>query len=66
LQQAAEYYYELQQMHPELNNVTQNQVERTHIEEYQTANGAALEKKAKPAKKKKRSKQAKSVTRGKS
>ncbi|MDB4279705.1 hypothetical protein N9865_02615, partial [Paraglaciecola sp.] len=66
LQQAAEYYYELQQMHPELNKVTQTQVEPSHIEEHQTANVAELVKKTRPAKKKKRSKQAKSVNRGKS
>jgi FkbM family methyltransferase len=66
LQQAAEYYYELQAKHPELNEASQNQVERTHIEEYQTDNVAELEKKTRPAKRKKRSKQAKSVTRGKS
>jgi chromosome segregation ATPase len=66
LKQAAEYYYELQKKHPELNEVSQNQVERTHIEEYQTDNVAELEKKKRPAKRKKRRKQRKSVTRGKS
>jgi len=66
LQQAAEYYYELQAKHPELNKVTQTQVERSHIEEHQTDNVAELVKKTRPAKRKKRSKQAKSVTRGKS
>jgi FkbM family methyltransferase len=66
LQQAAEYYHELQEKHPELNEITQTQVERSHIEECQTANVAELENKTRPAKRKKRSKQAKSVTRGKS
>ena len=66
LQQAAEYYCELQERHPELNEITQTQIERSYIEEYQTANVAELENKTRPAKRKKRSKQAKSVTRGKS
>jgi FkbM family methyltransferase len=66
LQQAAEYYYELQAKHPELNEVTQNQVKPSNIENYGTAPVEALEKKIRPAKRKKRSKQAKSVTRGKS
>jgi chromosome segregation ATPase len=66
LKQAAEYYYELQEKHPELNEITQTQVERSDIEECQTANVAELEKKTRPAKRKIRSKQAKSVTRGKS
>jgi FkbM family methyltransferase len=66
LQQAAEYYYELQEKHPELNEITQTQVERSDIKEYQTANVAELENKVRPAKRKKRSKQAKSVTSGKS
>jgi FkbM family methyltransferase len=65
LQQAAEYYYELQAKHPELNEVTQNQVEPSNIENYGTAPVEAIEKKTRPAKRKKRSKQAKSVTRGK-
>jgi FkbM family methyltransferase len=66
LQQASEYYYELQEKHPELNELTQTQVERSHIDESQTANVAELEKKTRPAKRKISSKQAKSVTRGKS
>jgi hypothetical protein len=55
----------LQEKHPELNEMTQTQVERADIEEYQTDNVAELEKKTRPAKRKKRSKAAKSVTRGK-
>jgi chromosome segregation ATPase len=66
LQQAADYYYELQEKHPELHEVTQTQVEPSNIAEYQTANVAELDNKKQPAKRKKRSKQAKSVTRGKS
>jgi FkbM family methyltransferase len=66
LQQAADYYYELQEKHPELHEVTQTQVEPSNIAEYQTANVAELDNKTRPAKRKKRSKQAKSVTRGKS
>ncbi|MFT6906968.1 MAG: chromosome segregation ATPase, partial [Oleiphilaceae bacterium] len=66
LQQAAEYYYELQEKHPELNEITHTQVQPSHTEEYQTANVAELEKKTRPAKRKTRGKQTKSVTRGKS
>jgi FkbM family methyltransferase len=66
LQQAAEYYYELQAKPPELNEVTQNQVEPSNIENYGAAHVEVLEKKTWPAKRKECSTQAKSVTPGKS
>jgi FkbM family methyltransferase len=66
LQQAATYYYELQEKHPELHEITQTQVEPSNIAEYQTANVAELDNKTRPAKRKKRGKKSKSVTRGKS
>ena len=64
LQQAAEYYYELQEKHPELHEITQSQVEPSNVEEYQTANFAELDNETRPAKGKSRGIKTKSVTRG--
>ena len=54
LQQAAEYYYELHEKHPELHEVTQSQVEPSNIEEYQTANATELDNEILPTTRKNR------------
>jgi FkbM family methyltransferase len=65
LQQAAEYYYQLQESHPELSEVTQNQVQGSDIENVEALNVAepmqsaptiAKAKRIKPSKKKSRGK----------
>ncbi|MEP7704339.1 FkbM family methyltransferase [Paraglaciecola sp. 25GB23A] len=62
LQQAAEYYYQLQESHPELSEVTQNQADIENVEALnvaepmQSAPTIAKAKRIKPSKKKSRGK----------
>ena len=66
LQQAAEYYYELQEEHPELSEATPNRLGPSQIEDYGSHNVAGSTKKIQTkGKKTKISKRAKTVTRGK-
>jgi uncharacterized coiled-coil DUF342 family protein len=66
LQQAAEYYYELQLNHPELSETTPNRLVPSQIEGYDLHNVTDTANKIQPTgKKSKRKKRAKSVTRGK-